>query len=326
MAMVNEKLLRLALWLVGLGALGALGWRIYDYLAHKPDYFPVADLRRLQESAGGGPRADPGHLLPWAEYAVIETLNVTGVVKQEQGPPPPPPEPKPDLSDRDLLLNFVQFAGPDHPDNAAWLQPVDDPGSEFEPPGDLYRVGQKVPLPKRKNLEVRLLEVREQSVLLGYGAGEAAGQLELTMASHDLPTLSVGGLLGGPADAEAATGVRAAPKETRFNEAGEFEVGTGDAAYFQKLSQEQLLAAVPVRSERDRFSNEVRGLRIQSVPPDSPFSRLGLRADDIVLEVNGIPAVNRDELLAALRSSTATVVEVKLERLGAVRTLTYRLP
>ena len=90
-------------------------------------------------------------------------------------------------------------------------------------------------------------------------------------------------ILGGPtASGKSALAIRlaekvdgvivnAAPKETRLNEAGEFEVGTADVTYFESLTQEQLLAAIPVRSERDRFSNEVRGLRIQK-PSDDPIA------------------------------------------------------
>lgn len=325
MAVVNEKLLRLLLSLVGIGALSALGWRIYDYVAHKADFHPIVDLQRVREAVGGAPRADPGHLLPFSEYEVIEKLNVTGKLPEGPAVGPPPPKPRPRLSAEDLLLVYVQYVAPDHPSNAAYLQAADDAGSETEPPGDLYRAGQKIRIPSKQELEVRLIAVHEESVRVGYGQGDAAGEFELGMASHDLPQETVSRLLGGQ-PAATATGPRSAPKETRFNEAGEYEVGTGDVEYFRSLSQEQLLASVPVRSERDRLSNEVRGLRIQSVPADSPFSRLGLRADDIVLEVNGQPATSRDELLDSMRRSDASIVVVRIERLGAERVLTYRLP
>lgn len=325
MAMVNEKLLRLLLVLVGIAALGALGWRVYDFFTHQDQFYVSTDIRRLQDAAGGAPRSDPGHLLPFEEYSVIEKLNVTGKEppKPEVSKPPPPPPTR--LSERDLQLIYVQYVAPEDPGNAAYLQPADEQPTEDHIPGNLYSPGQKIRLPSKKGLDVRLLEVREESVVVGFGAGDDAGSLVLEMATHDLPQSTVQGMTGG-AGGDAAAVVRASPKETRLNAAGEYEVGTEDAAYFEKLSQEQLLAAVPVRPERDRFSNEIRGLRIQSVPPDSPFSRLGLRADDIVLEVNGTPAVSRDELLDAMRRSTARSVTVRFERLGGVQTRTYRLP
>lgn len=328
MAMVNEKLLRLLLALVGIAALGALGWRIYDFVTQRPSYFPVVDLRRLQESTGVGPRTDPGHLLPFEEYKVIETLNITGKEKPAEAVVKPPPPPPPGLSERDLQLQYVQFVAENSPNNAAYLQPAEEQPDPASPdiPGDLYRVGQRIHLASKKNLEVRLLEVREETVVVGFGEGAAAGQIELSMAVHDLPASSFGGILGGPGATASGPIAGGAPKETRLNEAGDFEVGTADVEYFESLSQEQLLSAIQVRSERDRFSNEVRGLRIQSVPQDSPFARLGLRADDIVLEVNGVAAVSRDDLLDTLRSANTKTIEVKIERLGAARTLTYRLP
>ena len=325
--MVNEKLLRLLLALVGLAALGALGWRIYDYATQRPGYFPVADLRRLQESAGVGPRADPGHLLPFPEYAVIEKLNITGKEKPKAEAAKPPPPPSPRLSEKDLQLQYVQYVAADSPNNAAYLQPSDARPDEqsSDIPGDLYRVGAKISLPSKQGLDVRLLEVREESVTIGFGEGPDAGRVELTMAAHDLPKDVTDPLFGGN-PGTSSTVIQSAPKETRLNEAGEFEIGSSDAEYFKSLSQEQLLAAIPVRSERDRFSNEVRGLRIQSVPDNSPFARLGLRADDVVLAVNGVAAVSRDDLLQTLRSTNAKSIEVKIERLGAARTLYYRLP
>lgn len=328
MAMVNEKLLRLLLALVGLAALGALGWRIYDYATNRPAYFPVSDLRKLQETAGVGPRTDPGHLLPFPEYQVIETLNITGKEKPREevvkAPTPPPPV----LSERDLQLQYVQFVSAGSPSNAAYLQPSDERPDEqsSDIPGDLYRTGQRIRVASKKDLDVRLLEIREESVVVGFGEGEAAGKIELSMAVHDLPAETVGSLFGGTGTQPDGPIVSSAPKETRLNEAGEFEVGTADVTYFESLTQEQLLSAIPVRSERDRFSNEVRGLRIQSVPADSPFARLGLRAEDVVLEVNGVPALSRDDLLETLRRTSTKSVEVKIERLGATRTLTYRLP
>lgn len=327
MPMVNEKLLRLLLALAGLAALGALGWRIYDYATQRASYFPSVDLVKLRESTGVGPRADPGHLLPFGEYVAIETLNITGKEKPVDVVVKPPPPPVARLSEKDLQLQYVQFVAIGSASNAAYLQPTDERPDEqsSDIPGDLYRVGQKVRVQSKKDLEVRLLEVHEESVVIGFGTGEAAGKIELNMAVHDLPQGTVDRMLGGqPRPTGPITS--AAPKETRLNETGEFEIGTNDAAYFESLSQEQLLAAIQVRSERDRFSNEVRGLRIQSVPPDSPFSRLGLRADDVVLEVNGVPALSRDDLLDTLRRTSTKAVAVKIERLGATRTLSYRLP
>ncbi len=329
MGLVNERILRLLLVLVGLGALGAFGWRIYDYWKHKDSLLQQVDIARLQEKAGGGPRVDPGHLLPYTEFAVIETLNVTGKEKPVIEGPKPPPPPVAKLSERDLIVTFIQYAGKGHPANAAYITPVEETAEENSAnvPGDLYVVGERVAIKSKKDLEVRVKRIGEVEVLVGYGQGEGAGELTLTIAAYDLPQGTASSLLGNPESADPSPSqLRTVPDETRLNDSGEFEVGSADVAYFEKLSQEEIVAAVPVRPDRDRLSNEIRGLRIQSVPENSPFSRLGLRADDVVLEVNGTPALNRDDLLRAMRATQVTTLEVKIERVGAVRTLRYRLP
>lgn len=329
MSFVNEKFLRLLLVLVGVGALGAFGWRVYDYWKHKEEILRPVDLAGLQERAGGGPRVEQGHLKPYQEYAVIETLNITG-----KDPPQPvvvePPKPPPArLTERDLQVTYIQFHATDHPFNAAWITPTEEASAASAAtdavPGDLYQVGQKVHIKSKKDLEVRVKRIEAERVLVSFGKDENAGEVLLTMASFDLPEHSVSSLLGPPTE-RGAVPPRSVPVETRLNDAGDFEIGKSDAAYFQKLSQEELAAAVPVKPDRDRLSNEVRGLRIQSVPENSPFARLGLRADDVVLEVNGMPAVNRDDLIQALRQLDVNTIEVKVERLGALRTLRYRLP
>ncbi len=92
------------------------------------------------------------------------------------------------------------------------------------------------------------------------------------------------------------------------------------------MSQGEILASVPVRVSRDPLSNGVRGLRIRQVPAGSVFSRLGIKVDDIVLEVNGQPAVDRDQLFESMRQLDTDILQVKIERLGGVRNLTFRLP
>jgi hypothetical protein len=328
MPWVSEKFLRLLLVLVGVAALGAFGWRVYDYWQRKGEILRPVDIGKLQEKAGGGPRVDPGHLLPFPEYAVIEKLNVTGKDPPRPVVAEPPKPPAARLSERDLQLTFIQYAGEDATSNAAWLTPADekpDPNSD-RVPGDLYQTGDRVRIDSKKDLEVRVRKIGADEVLLGFGAGETAGELVLRMGTYELPDDAVRSLLGAPTKSQDAETFRPPPAETRLNDAGDFEIGRGDAAFFEKLSPEELAAAVPVKPDRDRLSNEVRGLRIQSVPDNSPFSRLGLRADDVVLDVNGQPAVSRDDLLRQLREFRGQSIEVRIERLGAPRVLRYRLP
>lgn len=329
MPLVNEKFLRLLLVLVGVAALGMFGWRIYDYWRQKDTLLQPVNLSKLQERAGGGPRQDPGHLLPYPEFAVIETLNVTGKEPERPVEVKPPPPPVARLTERDLLVTYIQYYGDGHPLNAAYIQPSDEKADDQQDdaPGDLFLVGRKIPIKSKKDLDVRLTRVEPEQVVIGFGKDANAGEITLGISTFAVPQDTLDNLVG----AARAPGVssetsRSVPSETRLNEAGEFEVGSSDAAYFEKLSQEEVIAAVPVKPDRDRLSNEIRGLRIQSVPENSPFARLGLRADDVVLEVNGVPALNRDDLLQALRQVNTKTLEVRVERLGAVRALRYRLP
>lgn len=328
MPLVNEKFLRLLLVLVGIASLGAFGWRIYDYWKKKDSLLQPVNVTALQEQAGGGPRADPGHLLPFERYEVIERLNVTAKEPERPVEAAPPPPPVAKLLPTDLLVTYIQFIEADHPLNAAYIQPTDeqpDPAG-LDTPGDLYVAGDRIPIRSKKDLPVRLRRVEAEQVVVEYGEGDTAGELTLGISAFELPESHLRHMVpGAGADVPDET-ARTVPPETRLNEAGDYEVGSEDAAYFEKLTQEEVLAAVPLKPERDRLSNQIRGLRIQSVPENSPFSRLGLRADDVVLEVNGMPAVNRDDLLQAMRNSKARAIEVKVERLGAVRTIRYLLP
>jgi len=329
MRLVNEKFLRLLLVLVGLAALGAFGWRIYEYWRQKNDLLQPVNLSKLQEQAGGGPKADPGHLLPYTEFAVIETLNITGKEPERPAEFIPPPPPAARLTENDLLVVYIQYYGEGHSLNAAYIQPSDEKPDDTkdDAPGDLFKAGSKIPIKSKKELDVRLTRVEPEHVVIGFGEGADAGELTLGISTYAVPQSTLDSLVGAKRETDdPGNEARAVPSETRMNEAGDFEVGSSDAAYFEKLSQEEVIAAVPVKPDRDRLSNQVRGLRIQSVPENSPFARLGLRADDVVLEVNGVPALNRDDLLQALREVNAKTIEVKVERLGAVRSLRYRLP
>ncbi len=328
MPLVNEKFLRLLLVLVGVAALGAFGWRIYDYWRQKDVLLQPVNIAKLQEKAGGGPRQDPGHLLPYPEFAVIETLNITGKEPERPAEVKPPPPPVARLTESDLLVIYIQYFSDNHPQNAAYIQPADEKPDDTkdDAPGALLTAGGRIHIKSKKDLDVRLKRIEAEHVVIGYGEGESAGELTLGISTYAVPAATLASLVGARNPDDAAAEVRSVPAETRLNEAGEFEVGSGDAAYFEKLSQEEVIAAVPVKPDRDRLSNEIRGLRIQSVPENSPFSRLGLRADDVVLEVNGTPALSRDDLLQALRAANARTIEVKVERLGAVRSLRYRLP
>ena len=92
------------------------------------------------------------------------------------------------------------------------------------------------------------------------------------------------------------------------------------------MNDDQIYSAVRTQPARDALQN-VRGLRITDIQSGTLFDRVGLKKDDVVLSVNGIPAKDRAELLSRLRDAEpSSRITVELERRGGQRTLTYRVP
>jgi S1-C subfamily serine protease len=77
----------------------------------------------------------------------------------------------------------------------------------------------------------------------------------------------------------------------------------------------------------DRDNHRDRGVRILGVGPGSPAARAGLRADDMILSINGMPVHDNDELFLALGMCLAgSQAELRLQSPGgAVRTVTVTL-
>ncbi len=319
---MNEKLIRLLLVAVGIMALGAFGWKLYGFFQDQDTLLKRLDVERLEGTFGSLDQARTGsHLQTYDNYAVLQDLNITGYVE-------PPPEvttpvdtgPKPRISERDIEVPMIQYP------NAAWIQARGARASEDKIPGDFRVVGDTFEIEGKEGLKLKLMEVRLGEVVIKV---EDTGD-ELTIRGEEYE-VDAGEYLVGGAEVPTEGGdvpvvPQSAPVTTRLTETGDYAVGTGDIAAIEKMSQEEILAAVPVRPARDPLSNEVRGLRIKSIQPGSVFERLGLRGDDIVLEVNGMPAVDRDQLFRELQGLQADTLTVKVERLGGVRTLSYRLP
>lgn len=323
---MNEKLTRFLLVTVGLLGFGAFGWKLYGYVQNQDALNRALDIEKLEKTFGHLNAAGTGsHLQTYANYAVLQDLNITGYVE-------PPPEvvvnentgPKPRISASDIEVPMIQFP------NAAWIQARGARTSDDKIPGDFRVVGDIFEIETKEGLELKLVEVRvgeidikvlETEKLLTIRGEEYevdAGQYLLTPEGEQGE--------GGENPSTTNGGPQGPPAQTQVTAPGSYQVGTADVKAIESMSQEEILAAVPVRAARDPLSNEIRGLRIRSIPPGSVFDRLGLRADDIVLDVNGLPAVDRDQLFNELRTLGSDTLTVKVERLGGVRTLTYRLP
>ena len=316
--MVNEKLLRLLLSSVGLLALGGFGLQIKDFVVNRDVSMRPVDITRIENTFG---RLDSsqlgGHLLAFENYKVLQTLNVTGYV-------PPPPEVEVEdqpqvnqiIAADDFVVPFIQYP------SGAWIQGVGEVVTGDEFPGDFYAVGDKFELATKPGVRLRLAAVESGAVNIDLVEGDAS--VTVPVSTYEVDSSQI--IVRGP-DGELVDGREVVvPQRTRMTEPDHYSVGSADASELEQMSQEQVLAAVPVRTERDPFTNEVKGLRIRSVQPNSVFARMGVQADDIVLEVNGVTAADRQQLFTSLQSMSGGNVEVKIERMGGIRTLFFTVP
>jgi hypothetical protein len=316
--MVNEKLLRLLLSSVGLLALGGFGLQIKDFMVNRDVLMRPVDITRIENTFG---RLDSsqlgGHLLAFENYKVLQTLNVTGYV-------PPPPEVEVEdqpqvnqiIAADDFVVPFIQYP------SGAWIQGVGEVVTGDEFPGDFYAVGDKFELATKPGVRLRLAAVESGAVNIDLVEGDAS--VTVPVSTYEVDSSQI--IVRGP-DGELVDGREVVvPQRTRMTEPDHYSVGSADASELEQMSQEQVLAAVPVRTERDPFTNEVKGLRIRSVQPNSVFARMGVQADDIVLEVNGVTAADRQQLFTSLQSMSGGNVEVKIERMGGIRTLFFTVP
>ncbi|MDP6963899.1 MAG: hypothetical protein QGF46_07020, partial [Planctomycetota bacterium] len=275
---MNEKLLRLLLSSVGLLALGGFGLQIKDFMTNRDSLMRPTDITRLENTFG---RLDSsqlgGHLLAFENYKVLQDLNITGYV-----PPPPEvietegPSVVQVIAADDFVVPFIQYP------NGAWIQGNGEVVSGDDTPGDFYVIGDKFELQTKPGVKLILESLTDGAVVIALAEGEATVTVPVSTYEVDSSQIIVQGPDGELQNPTAFI----APQRTKMTEPNHYAVGSADIAELEQLSQEQILAAVPVRTERDPFTNKVKGLRIRSVQPNSIFSRMGVQADDIVLEIN----------------------------------------
>ncbi|RMH02038.1 MAG: PDZ domain-containing protein [Planctomycetota bacterium] len=319
---MSFRLLRTLIVLVGLAALGGFGWRFYDFVQHRAELLGRFDLAGFRASipvdSAEGQRI---HLKPFEEYRLLAALNVTGILPVETGPgnePPPPPPPL--VGPGDLRLVFLSLGQVP----MAYLSPTDPGPAPAQPgaapvQGGLYTVGDRFELPAKKGVELELVAIRDDEVEIGI-VGQEDGNflLRREVATADLDRIR--------ADADTAVVRRQFPARTTAVGGNTYEVGTDDLAELQQMSEDQLLASVSTKPKYGADGKPI-GQRVTRLKEDSPFRRFGLRENDVVLDVNGIPAGDRAALLRRLKAMKGVEeVTVRVERLGSVRTYTYRIP
>ncbi len=318
---MSYRLLRFVIVVIGLAALGGFGWRFYDFLQNRAQLlgpFPLQPfLDSIEVESGGGKRV---HLKPFEQYAQLRTLNVTGLVPADVGngvdPPPPPP---PVVGPNDLRLVFLSLGEVPQ----VYLTPAQLPPAGSTSPqviaGGLYVVGDRFGLPSKPGVELEVLAIRADEVEIGIvGKDDGAFVLKRETATADLSQI------------EAGEGVEAVarqfPTETTAIGGNIYEVGTEDMSALQAMSEEQLLTSVRTAPKYGP-DGKVVGQRVTGLSSNSPLKNFGLRESDVVLDVNGVPASDRAALVKRLRAmGDVDEVSVRLERLGSIRTYTYRIP
>lgn len=319
---MSYRLLRFLVALAGCGALAGFGWRFYEFIRHKKEFLAPFDLATFVDAIPiEGSSRQASHLRPYEDYQLLHVLNVTGILPPEdpiEGPKAPPP---PIVGPQDLRLVFLSlgivpkaYLTP----ALAPAQPSTTTGGLMVIAGGLYGVGERFDLPTKPGVQLEVLAIRPDEVEIGIvGKDDSAFVLRRGEAVGDLTQIQAGG---------AVVVRRPFPSRTVPIGGDLYDVGTEDLRELAEMSEDQILASIVTQPKRDQDNNVV-GQRVTRLQEDSPLARFGLRQDDVVLDVNGIPASDRAVLLRRLREmGDVDEISVRLERLGAERTYTYRVP
>jgi PDZ domain-containing protein len=322
---VSYKLLRLLLGLIGISSLGGFGWTFYDFIVHKAEYnqpFTSTEAKELSRKPKMPPKSDVrGHLQEWkGNFDNTYKLNVTGYVAPvvATGPGAEVEKPKPRFGPDDVTLASILWSST-RP--AAFLIPAGAEAVGALPPGELFVVGDHFKVPAKPGAELKVKAIRNNEVDLV--TLEDTDPFTLVLPLLDVNESSV---VLGTVNASGEPKSGEAPRLTEKIDTDTYAIGSADLEKLAQMPDDQIYAAVRVQPARNALQ-KIRGLRITSIQSGSLFEKIGLKTDDVVLSVNGLPAKDRGQLLSELRKSAATdTVKVVIERRGGQRTLTYRVP
>jgi hypothetical protein len=319
---VSYRLLRFLILAIGIGALGGFGWRFYDFIQHRAELLGRYDLRKLRDSVELGEGSGVAVVRrPFSDFALLSSLNVTGLLPPPEADsgyvaPPPPPL----VGPADIRLVYLSLGTPPF----AYLVPAGSPvqavsAGQPQIAGSLYTVGDRFRLPNKAGVELELLAIRDEEVEIGIiGKEDGAFTLRREVADADLSQIEAG-------EGQVAVAIQF-PARTTAVGVDLYDVGTDDLAELEEMSEDQLMASVRTQPKYGE-DGRVLGQRVTSINESSPLRRFGLRENDVVLDVNGVSAGDRAELVRRLRALGPTEeLTVRVERLGSVRTYTYRIP
>jgi len=326
---LTYKLIRLVFVLIGVAALGGFGYSFYDFVQHSDQYTTHLDVVKLESGfqTTSSITAD-GTLKGYADYKkVCAELNVTGkiVVAESKAGSQKIEKPKPRIGPEQVEVCYIQYQPEAADSSYAYIRPREKGASRNKKPGDqpvgdLYRLNETFQLPEFPALDITLVAIRKREIDLKVEGMDDL--LTLSPGTFDVETAEIKaqGLFGGGPGGVPAPQTRQVAPNT-------WQLGTQDLEQIGKMPEDEIYASLQVQPVRDPATKKIRGLQVQRIQKDSVFTRQGLQPRDVILSVNGHPATDRLDLLKWLQSQEgAGEFRVEVERLGGVRTLTYRLP
>ncbi len=326
---MTYKLIRFVFVLVGVAALGGFGYSFYDFVRHSDQYTSHLDVVKLESGfqTTSSITAD-GTLKDYADYKkVCAELNVTGkiVVAETEAGAKAAEKIKPRIGPEQIEVCYIQFQPESKSSSYAYIRPRQkgvsrpkDLGDKL--PGDFFRLNDTFQLPQFPDLDITLVAIRQREVDLKVEGMDDLLTLEPGTFDVDTAEIKAQGLLGGGLGAVPAPQTRQVAPNT-------WQLGSQDLEQIRKMPKDEIYAAIQVQPVRDPATKKIRGLQVQSIQKDSLFTRQGLQPRDVILNVNGHPATDRADLLRWLqKQENAGEFRVEVERLGGVRTLTYRVP
>ena len=320
---MSYRLIRLFLSLAGVSALAGFGLSFSDFVQNRATYLQPFDPRRLQSSIKEySSNTLFGHLKAHdPHFQVLHLKEASGWVKPLDSLPgtvaPPPPKPK--VGPEDLEVILIQYSSvPARA--AAFLRPTDAPSGDPSV-GNFYRYGEEFEIETKKGLTLFLKDIRRDEVEIGIKEDEFSFILKTREADFETD-----GRITVMDSSGKALPQKATSSKTKEVVPDTFELGSEDLRLMEEMPDTEIFAAVQVGPARDATS-QVVGLKIKSIKAGSPFARMGLKNNDIVLQVNGMPTTDRAEVLRFMRQQqSGQALHVLVERLGRTRSLTYRLP
>lgn len=320
---MSYRLIRLFFTLAGVLALAGFGLSFSDFVQNRATYLQPFDPRRLQSSIKEySSNTLFGHLKAHdPHFQVLHLKEASGWVKPLEtlsGAVAPPP-PKPKIGPDDLEVILIQYSSVSAR-AAAFLRPTDAPSGDPSV-GGFYRHGEEFEIESKEGLTLFLKDIRRNEVEIGIKEDDFS--FVLTTREAEIDTEGRITVMGSSGEAVSITTNRSKTEEVVPDT---FELGSDDIRMMEEMPEDEILAAVQVGPARDA-TGEVVGLKIKSIKADSPFAHIGLQNNDIVLQVNGLPTTDRAEVIRFMRQQEpGQTLHVLVERLGRMRSLTYRLP